>query len=240
MILKALELNSKQIKVMKTMTQELNNQMALHWKLLKQIYELNKRKAFYKESRDRYNTKSFFELPHEEELQEAFKNQVRSNTDTFKDWYSVSTMTFMSIDPIVTKDYIKTNPILTKVDQSRDGLVYFKGEVNDKHRPHGAGIKIVPFKYILEAYFDDGEVCGQEKILWYANYFGEIRFTKFKKHTWNSLTGFNGFYQTLTQDGDIIREGYEKGHRIVAETRMHHDSCKIFGKSQALGPEQWY
>ena len=66
------------------MTQELNNQMALHWKLLKQIYELNKRKAFYKESRDRYNTKSFFELPHEEELQEAFKNQVRSNTDTLK------------------------------------------------------------------------------------------------------------------------------------------------------------
>ena len=115
------------------------------------------------------------------------------------------------------------------------------GEVNDEGELHGVGLQIASFKGIQEAYFENGNICGETKTLSYHFFnFDQVRFTEFVRYNWKQRTGKNGYYQSLTQNGNVIEEGYQKIFNYTEERIICSQNSKKYGKKIDSQVEWWY
>ena len=118
----------KKKETMKFINKSINK---LHSNLYEQFFKLNENKSFYQNLKNSHNNKALLELPDEDVLLEYFKDEIESNTETLKAWYSVSTATFMTIDPIFNKNCVPKTEIVTKAIRKLANKLYYKGEVNE-------------------------------------------------------------------------------------------------------------
>ena len=119
--------------------------------------------------------------------------------------------------------------------------MFFRGEVNSEGNPHGAGIEITPFRRIQEAYFENGDIGGETKILSYHNSdSNQHRFSKFVRYNWKLGVGYNGYYQTLAENGKVIEEGYQKKFQLSGERMINSTNSKNYGKKMAIEVAWWY
>ena len=169
------------------------------------------------------------------------KDQIGADIDAFKTWYSLSRTTFKSTDPLFTNNYIPKAKIVTKIVTIAGVKSYYKGEVDDEGERHGAGLTIIPFEVISEAYYKNGFSCGECKYVRYEkNDSGQIQFGSFVKHFYERRIGQTGFYQLHTQNGRVIKEGYQKNKRYYGEQKLNSNNkiqyCKWIDEDVPL----WY
>ena len=186
--------------------------------------------------------KALLELPDDDTLIKYFKDYTGLDIDAFKAWYLECTNTFTSIDPLITEDYVLNSKIVTKTYTTSDGrLAYYKGEVNDQGQCHGAGLVISPFTQITEGYYKDGHRYGERKYVKYQkNRIGQAKFKFFKKYTYFQGMGYYGYYQVLSQNGHLIKDGYQKNLNYSGERKRYDRNFKQYGKRIERNVDSWY
>ena len=188
------------------------------------------------------SNKALLELPDQDTLIECFKEEIEPSIDEFKAWYSMSAKTFISTDPIFTNSYTSKSTIITEIFPTTDGkLAYYKGEVSDEGEHHGAGLRIFPFEQIVEGYYINGRICGEHKYLAYQrDNSNKIQFRMFAKCLYLEKKGYYGYFQFYTQNGNVIKEGYQKDNDLLGEQKIYLQNIIQYGKTTDEGEDKLY
>ena len=71
--------------------------------------------------------------PDEDTLIECFKDEIGSDIEKFKTWYSLSLKTMWSTEPLFTEDYVLNYKVVTQIYTTMNGnKAYYKGGIDCK------------------------------------------------------------------------------------------------------------
>ena len=94
-----------------------------------------------------YNNKALLELPGLESFNEPYQDIANlAESSDFQEWYNKSWITFANIDPVYKNYHFPKTDIIQRFrNMIVSRRLFYFGEVNDKGKPEGMGLKIVPF-----------------------------------------------------------------------------------------------